>query len=158
MQLGVPPAGGQTLPQVLQLLTSELVLVSQPLAGLPSQFLNPTSHTGTQAVPLHEVVPCRFEHARPHVPQLVVVLVGVSHPFRVSLSQSPKPPLHAGTQAPPVQAVVPCALLQGCPHAPQCEVDDRMSVSQPLLTIPSQLPNPAVHVGVQVPLGHVVAP
>jgi len=26
------------------------------------------------------------------------------------------------------------------------------------LTIPSQLPNPAVHVGVQVPLGHVVAP
>jgi hypothetical protein len=54
--------------------------------------------------------------------------------------------------------MVPCALLQGCPHAPQCDVDDRTSVSQPLLTMPSQFPNPALHVGVQDPLGQVVAP
>jgi hypothetical protein len=37
-QFGVPPVVEQMLPQVLQLLTSELVFVSQPLAIWPSQL------------------------------------------------------------------------------------------------------------------------
>ena len=36
-QLGVPPVGEHTLPQMPQLFTSLLVWVSQPLFGLPSQ-------------------------------------------------------------------------------------------------------------------------
>ncbi len=61
-QFGVPPVAGQTLPHVLQLLTSEFVFVSQPLFGLPSQFLKPAEHVGTQAPPVHAVVPLAFVH------------------------------------------------------------------------------------------------
>src|SRR5262245_26943709 len=38
-QFGVPPTGEHTLPQVPQLLTSELDAISQPLDSCPSQFL-----------------------------------------------------------------------------------------------------------------------
>jgi hypothetical protein len=61
-QFGVPPADGQTLPHVLQLLTSVFVLVSQPLFGLPSQFLDPAEQVGTHAPPVHAVVPFEFVH------------------------------------------------------------------------------------------------
>ena len=61
-QFGVPPAAGHTFPHVLQLLMSELVLVSQPLFGLPSQFLNPAEQVGTQTPPVHAVVPFVFVH------------------------------------------------------------------------------------------------
>lgn len=124
MQLGVPPAGGQTLPQVLQLLTSELVFVSQPFVRFPSQSLNPALQTGTQTVPLQLVVPCALEHETPQAPQFVVVLVGVSQPFRVFASQSPKPPLQVGTQLPPVHTVEPFVFVQGWPQPPQCAAVD----------------------------------
>jgi hypothetical protein len=157
-QFGVPPAGGQTLPHVLQLFTSELTFASQPFAGLLSQSLKPALHAGTQTPPVHCVVPCPFVHASPQAPQFAVVLSGVSQPLRVSPSQLPKPELHVGLQPPPTHAVGPFKLVQGCPQPPQCAVVDWVFVSHPSFGLPLQLPKPALHVGVQVPLGHVVDP
>jgi hypothetical protein len=61
-QFGVPPVAGHTFPHVLQLLTSVFVLVSHPLFGLPSQFLNPAEQVGTQAPPVQAVVPLVLVH------------------------------------------------------------------------------------------------
>ena len=157
-QLGVPPAGGHTLPQVLQLLTSELEFASQPFAGFPSQSLKPGLQTGTQAVPLQLVVPWPFVHETTHVPQFAIVLSGVSQPLRASPSQLPKPELHVGLHAPPIHAVGPFWLLQGRPQPPQCAVADWVLVSHPSFGLPLQLPKPALQVGVQVPLGQAVDP
>jgi hypothetical protein len=142
----------------LQLFTSELTFASHPFAGLLSQSLKPELHVGTQAPPVHVVVPCPFVQVRPQAPQFEIVLSGVSQPFFGFPSQSPKPAPQVGTQAPPVHVVEPFALVHGWPQPPQCDVDDCVSVSQPLFALPSQLPNPALHVGVHVPLGHVVEP
>jgi hypothetical protein len=157
-QFGVPPAGGHTLPHVLQLLTSELTFASHPFAGLPSQSLKPALHVGTHEPAVQTVVPCPFKQVSPQAPQFAVVFSGVSQPLRASPSQLPKPELHVGLQAPPTHAVGPFRLVQGWPQPPQCAVVDWVLVSHPLFALPSQLPNPALHVGVQDPLGHVVEP
>jgi hypothetical protein len=157
-QFGVPPPVGQMLPQVLQLLTSVFVLVSQPLFGLPSQSLKPAAQVGTQAPAVQVVVPFRLVQETVHDPQFAVVLSGVSQPFRVLLSQSPKPELQVGTHAPVVHTVEPCALEQGRPQPPQFAVLVCVFVSQPLFGRLSQLPKPDRHVGTHVPLGHEVVP
>src|SRR4051812_38286918 len=57
--------------QLPQLLASVVRLISQPLAGLPSQLAKPAEHPVTAHVPpLHAEVACDSEHAWPHVPQL----------------------------------------------------------------------------------------
>lgn len=122
-QFGVPPDAGQMLPHVLQLFTSELVFVSQPLFGLPSQFLNPAEHVGTHAPPVQAVVPLAFVHWTPQAPQLVTVVIAVSHPFLALPSQLPKPALHVGTQAPAVQSVEPFGFVHASPHPPQFATD-----------------------------------
>jgi hypothetical protein len=157
-QFGVPPDAGQTLPQVLQLLTSEFVFVSQPLFGLPSQFLNPAEHVGTQAPPVQAVVPLAFVHWTPQAPQLVTVVIAVSQPFLALPSQLPKPALHVGTHAPAVHVVVPFAFVHASPQPPQFGTDVCVLVSQPLFGRLSQLPKPELQLGVQTPLGHVVVP
>jgi hypothetical protein len=157
-QFAVPPTLGHTLPQVLQLLTSVLVLVSQPLFGFPSQFLKPAEQLGTQAPAVHVVVPLEFVQVSPQTPQLAVVFSAVSHPLRAFASQLPKPAVQVGTQAPAVHTVVPLAFVQASPQPPQCATVDWVLVSHPLFGRLSQLPQPAVQLGVQVPLGHVVVP
>ena len=49
--------------------------------------------------------------------------------------------MQVGTHAPLVQAVAPLALVQAVPQAPQLVVVFR-AVSQPLGSLPSQLPEP----------------
>jgi hypothetical protein len=157
-QFAVPPVLGQTLPHVLQLLTSEVTFASQPLFGLPSQSLKPALHVGTHAPAVQVVDPCAFTHAMPQPPQFVVVFVGVSQPFFVFPSQSPKFAEHVGAQEPPLHATVPFALVHAMPQPPQFAADVCVFVSQPLFGLPSQLPNPALQLGVQVPAGQLVVP
>jgi len=56
-QFGVPLDDGQTLPHWPQLLMLVAVLVSQPLAGFPSQSPKPAPQLGTHAPAVHAVVP-----------------------------------------------------------------------------------------------------
>jgi hypothetical protein len=55
--------------QVPQLSTSEPVFVSQPLVGLPSQFVQPELQVGAQTPPVQLVVPCALVQTVPHEPQ-----------------------------------------------------------------------------------------
>jgi hypothetical protein len=157
-QFGVPPPVGHTCPHAEQLLTSLFESVSQPFAGLPSQSLKPAEQLGTQAPAVHVVVPWEFVQATPHPPQFDVVFSAVSQPLRALPSQLPNPAEHVGTQVLAVQVVVPLAFEQARPHPPQFGTEVVVSVSHPLFAFESQLPHPAVQVGVQVPLGHVVVP
>jgi len=103
-----PLAFVQAVPQVPQLLMLVLVLVSQPLFGLPSQFPKPTLQPGEQTPPAHDVVPLALVQAVPQVPQLLVLVrVSVSQPLFGLPSQSAQPAAHVGVQAPAVQLVEP---------------------------------------------------
>jgi hypothetical protein len=115
-------------------------------------------HDGTQLVPLHEVLPWAFEHATPHAPQFVVVVVAVSQPLFALPSQLPQPALQPGAQSPLPHATVPWLLLHCVPHAPQLLVLVKRFVSQPLFGLPSQLPKPALHAGEQLPATQDVEP
>jgi hypothetical protein len=91
----------------------------------------------------------------PQVPQFVVVLSDASQPLVPTASQLPNPALQAIEQAPRAQLGVPLLLLHVVPHAPQFAVLIWVLTSQPLLEVPSQLPNPALHVpSAQVPDAH----
>lgn len=81
-----------------------------------------------------------------------------SQPFAPFPSQLPQPGLQVGVQTPEEHVVEPFALTQMLPHAPQLLVLDAVSVSQPLLALASQLPQPVEQTGVHTPLTHVVEP
>ena len=87
----VPFAFTQVAPQAPQFEESVSVLVSQPLAALPSQLAAPALHEGVQTPDTQEVVPWGLAHVAPHAPQFEVVLSEVSQPEMALLSQSPKP-------------------------------------------------------------------
>jgi hypothetical protein len=46
-----------------QLASVSEVLVSQPLAGLPSQSAQPSAHSTAQLPPAHDALPCPFSQA-----------------------------------------------------------------------------------------------
>lgn len=55
-------------------------------------------------------------------------------------------------QAPPEHDGVPLVALHAFPHVPQCERLVAVLTSQPLVLMPSQLPQPVLHpTSVQVP-------
>jgi hypothetical protein len=140
-QLVVPLAFVQVAPQVPQLVALVLMLVSQPLLGLPSQSAVPAAHTGTQAPLTQLVTPLALMHFTPQPPQLFGSLaVTVSQPFLVLPSQSIEPALQTGTQAPETHDVVPWGFAQDALQAPQLLVLVFRLVSQPLSGLPSQLP------------------
>jgi hypothetical protein len=104
----VPFAFVHCVPQFPQLLMFVLVFVSQPFAGLLSQFPNPALHVGAHAPPEQVVEPLAFVQACPQPPQCdVLVLVFASQPFEALLSQLAKPALQVGMQEPAVQTFVP---------------------------------------------------
>jgi hypothetical protein len=83
-------AAEHTLPHAPQFETVELVLVSQPLVGSPSQSPYVPVHAGWQMPPEQLVVPCEFVQTVPHAPQLAeLVSVLVSQPLTRLPSQSP---------------------------------------------------------------------
>jgi hypothetical protein len=80
---------------------------------------------------------------RPHMPQFVAeVLRSVSQPLLSLPSQLPQPLLQEAIWHVPVEQVaVALAREQVTPHAPQF-MSVLSGVSQPLLSLPSQLPQP----------------
>src|SRR5438045_3572886 len=99
-----------------------------------------------QAPAVQAAVALASTHAWPQVPQLAsVALRSVSQPLATLLSQLPKPALQAIWQAPATQLAAPFAVEQALPQAPQLVTLVLVLVSQPLVTSPSQSPNPAVH-------------
>lgn len=66
---GVPPCGGQTMPQVPQLLTFDVVLISHPFATLRSQLAKPTLQVIEHMPVEHAGVPLFVLHAAPQLPQ-----------------------------------------------------------------------------------------
>jgi hypothetical protein len=144
-QAVVPFGFEQAAPQLPQLLVvaSE---ASHPLVTLLSQLPNPALHTIAQLPRVHDGVPLALLHAAPQAPQwLVLVLVLVSQPLAALLSQLPNPALQdTSAQVPVPHVAVAFDRLQVAPHEPQ---SDRVvtTVSQPLLVLPSQFPQPLVH-------------
>jgi hypothetical protein len=98
-------------------------------------------------------------HFLAHTPQLFAsVWVFVSQPFEAWPSQLEKPALHALiTQLPVAQVAVALARLQAVPHEPQLVSVVRL-VSQPLVALLSQLPQPALQVKLQAPELQAVVP
>ena len=149
----------QLVPQPPQWLALFVVFVSQPLAGLPSQLAKPLLQAGAQVPLAQATLPFGLLHAMPQPPQwLVLELVFVSQPLLALPSQLPEPALQLGVQLPPMQAVVPFGLLHVVPHAPQLPALVVRLVSQPLLAMPSQLPQPGAQLGTQLPAVQVVVP
>jgi len=66
--------------------------------------------------------------------------------------------LHEIEQAPREQLGVPLVALHAVPHAPQLLTLVWVLVSQPLLGLPSQLPNPGLQLGEQLPDTQAVEP
>jgi hypothetical protein len=110
------------------------------------------------APPVQAGVPFAAAHALPQLPQLVAVVVLVSQPLVAIPSQLPQPAPQVGTQALPVQAVVPCALVQVVPQAPQLDALLLMSVSQPVVALPSQSRQVPVQTGTHALAEQLVVP
>ena len=81
----------------------------------------------------------------PQLPQAVALLRSASHPLREMLSQLAKPLLQAPNwQEPAEQTPLALGKLQLVPQAPQLALSVAKFVSQPLPTLASQLPKPAL--------------
>ena len=127
------------------------MLVSQPLAALPSQLPNPALHVMPQ-VPAGQVgVPLVVSHTVVQDPQCNGLFRLVSQPLAGLLSQSPKPGVQAIPQLPAVQVGVPPAVEHFVPQALQLLISVLRLTSQPLAGLPSQSAKPAL----QVPIAHV---
>jgi hypothetical protein len=113
-----------TLPQVRQLLTAVLRLVSQPFSAMPSQLPKPELQVPSAQRPLAQVAVALGKlQVLPHAPQWVVlVLVLASQPLPLLLSQLAKPALQEpSAHALPTQlgALLAKRPVQVVPHALQ---------------------------------------
>jgi hypothetical protein len=104
VHVGVPPAGEHFVPQALQLLTSVLRLISQPLPGRPSQSLKPALQAPiTQAPFEHVPVALAKVHLLPQPLQLLASVFWLtSQPLVGEASQFPKPEVQAPIAQMPV--------------------------------------------------------
>ncbi len=129
-----PP--GQTLPQAPQWLVS--VEVSRQV---PEQLVWPPPHDTVQT-PAEQTWPPG--QMTPQAPQLLLSPLRLtSQPLLATRSQSPKPMLQVVTvHAPAAQPGVPLITVHARPQAPQWATVVLVLVSQPLVTLPSQLPSP----------------
>jgi hypothetical protein len=156
VQVADPFAVEQAAPQDPQLVGLVCVFVSQPLPRRPSQLPDPALHETSWQVPVaQDTLAFVAEQATPHPPQSVVVRRFVSQPLFGLPSQLANPDAQVGAQAPAVQLVAPLAFVHATPHAPQLVRLVPRLASQPFAALPSQLPNPALHVAtVQTPDAH----
>jgi hypothetical protein len=89
------------------------------------------------------------------LPQWEILVVSViSQPFAGLASQLPKPAVQTIWQEPFTQLGVPLVPLQAAPQELQFAVLVLRSTSQPLATLPSQLPKPDEHEMLHAPLTH----
>ena len=144
----------QALLQVPQSERLVLVFVSQPFAGLLSQFPKPALQVPSVHVPATQLSEAFAKlQATPHPPQSDSVVMFLSHPSLGFPLQLAKPAEHTGAHAPETHDVVPLVFVHPAAHAPQLVVV-LSGASHPLGARPSQLPKPAVHVNEQVPPLH----
>ncbi len=155
VQVAVAFANEHAMAHEPQCVASVWRLISQPLAGFPSQSAKPALHAPSTHAPMAHVEPAfGNEHVKPHAPQLDGSDVTLcSQPFDATRSQSPVPAGHIvpTTHAPPAQ-MVPTA-VHATPQAPQLPALESRLVSQPFAALPSQSPKPALH----APSRHVPA-
>jgi hypothetical protein len=150
-QAPIALAGAHACPHTLQFCRLVPRFVSQPLAASPSQLPKPPAQT-TPHWPLVQVaVPFVVLQTLLQAPQLdKSELILDSQPFEYLPSQFWKFVLQAlTTQAEFRQAALPFWATQVVPHVPQLVALLVVVASQPLLTSPSQLPNPAAQVILQ---------
>jgi hypothetical protein len=152
----------QTLVHPPQLSTLLEMLVSQPLVSLlPSQSAKPDAHAPEQTPLTQEGLGTLLVlQACPQPPHaLVLFWVLVSHPSKAEPLQLPKPGLQAMAQVPDWHRGVPLVPLQTLLQTPQLVGSEAVLVSQPLLTIPSQLAQPGLQEAiVQLPLEQPAVP
>ena len=131
---------------------------SQPLSTMPSQLFQPSSQVGMQPVDvLHVVLPCGFEHASLQERQLAVVPSWVSQ-AGAPATHSAKPMAQVvAVHMPPPHVSLEFGMSHDVPQAPQ-SVRLVVGVSQPLLGLPSQSPQPIEQVGTQPPVVQACVP
>jgi hypothetical protein len=138
---------GHIVPQVPQFARSERRSTSQPSFALPLQLAKFGRQAASEHVPLpHVPMPLEYEHAMLHRPQCIGSAERfASQPFAALPSQSAYPALHEPiVQRKFVHAAVAFGSEQTVPQPPQFE-GCVMSVSQPLLDMPSQFAVPVGH-------------
>jgi hypothetical protein len=122
-------------------------LTSQPSAGLPLQSPQPLSQEAIAQDPLVQAADAWLRlHALPHPPQwLTLVWVLISQPLLAEPSQFSHPALHVNPHAPLEQVTVACGRAgHTFPQDPQLVTAVFVLVSQPLLSLVSQLPHPVL--------------
>ena len=154
LQSAPPFATEQTLPQVPQFCALLLVVVSQPLPALLSQFPKPGLHaTILQTLPWHSAVPFVLLQTLPQPLQLFAsVVLSVSQPLSTLPSQLAQPMAQPIWHCPALHDAVPLKELHTLPHCPQLPALVLMFVSQPFSGFPSQSPKPSAQVMPQMPL------
>jgi len=144
----------QMVPQVRQLLTAVLRLVSQPFSAMPSQLPKPVLQTPSAQRPLAQVADALGKlQVLPQAPQCVVlVLVLASQPLPLLLSQLAKPALqvprtHAlATQFEALFAKRPTQLALQDPQFDESFVRSLQTPEQPVC--------PLAQFSRQIPLSH----
>ena len=123
--------------------------VSQPACALV-QSRKPLLQVVSVQVPVaHDSLAFGKLQPTPQPPQSLNVLRDLSQPLPGELSQSSQPASQLViSQVPVSQLGVPCGVLHELPHMPQL-VRVLSCVSQPLLRLPSQSPQPIWHMGTQ---------
>jgi hypothetical protein len=143
----------QVVPQAPQLDTLDCVLVSQPLALLPSQLPKPALQLAMPHAPIvHEAAPLLgVAQTVPHAPQLDRLLLRLtSQPLDATRSQSAKPELHESTRhAPDTHTGAAFGSAHAAPHAPQLAGSNVVFVHVPEHTV-----RPAPQVGAHEPAEH----
>jgi hypothetical protein len=116
---------------------SVLMLISQPLATMPSQSANPALQTEIVQAPCAQAeTALGAEHTLPQAPQLFTLVRRLaSHPLLRFPSQLPQPGAQVIAQTPAEH--VPLALFaeQTDPQAPQFWASVNRLVSQPLAAL-----------------------
>lgn len=140
----------QLRPQLPQLLSSLVVLVSQPSTALPLQLAYPEAQLKVQPPPAQtvELVLGRAGQTLPQVLQLRgSLLVLDSQPSLELMLQSRNGLEQESTrQAPPLQVPLPLVIEQRLPHVPQLFRSLAVLVSQPSAALPLQSPKPLLQV------------
>jgi hypothetical protein len=146
-----------TVPQPPQLLTSVLVLISQPSAVTALQSAYPALQLEISQVPVAQLsLALGRLQAVPQSPQLVRVSRGVSQPSSGSPSQSPQRGSQTGVHTPAVQVLLPWELVHWFEHAPQLFGFVLRLTSQPSAGRPLQSAHPASQLPTrQVPVAQV---
>jgi hypothetical protein len=152
----VPPV--QTVPQAPQLALS--VARSRQL---PEQFVCVAAQVVAHAPRVPPIGTWQVWPATQMVPQAPQLrpsmLVFVSQPLSTLESQSAKPTLQVAMRhTPPLQADVALGSEQARLHAPQWVRLVCVSTSQPLVTLPSQLPRPVVQAMLHTPPAQLAVP